>query len=115
MIKLDKSDRVVKWGSEPIKIYYINPLDGKPHRYYPDFYVELSNGSKYILEIKPYKESITPKSNTKTGRARPRKTVLKEHLTYRKNRAKWKYAEAFCKKRGVIFQVITEKELEIML
>ena len=39
MLWCDQTPSVTEWGSEEIAIPYISPLDGKRHRYYPDFYV----------------------------------------------------------------------------
>ena len=37
---LDKHPHVTRWNSEEIIIPYRSPIDGKMHRYFPDFYVE---------------------------------------------------------------------------
>ena len=38
----DITHSVQEWGSEEIIIPYISPVDGKRHRYFPDFYVKIS-------------------------------------------------------------------------
>ena len=43
MVYCDTTDKVIKWASEEVTVKYISPLDRKWHKYYPDFYVELSN------------------------------------------------------------------------
>ena len=40
MSYLDKHPHVTKWNSEEIIIPYRSCVDGKMHRYFPDFYVE---------------------------------------------------------------------------
>ena len=39
MLWCDQTPSVQEWGSEEIIIPYTSPVDGKRHRYYPDFYV----------------------------------------------------------------------------
>ena len=59
MIYCDTNNSVLEWGSEEIIIPYLSPMDGKVHRYFPDFYIKIRqrNGSikKMIIEIKPKK------------------------------------------------------------
>ena len=38
---VDITPTVKEWGSEEIIIPYISPVDGKRHRYFPDFYVKI--------------------------------------------------------------------------
>lgn len=114
---LDANPSVKKWCSECVVINYIDPtkLDkngrvGRKRRYYPDFYFETEKNSKiqaFLVEIKPYKEVIQPK---KSGR-KSRKTMIYESNTYKVNVAKWKAAQYWCDKMGVIWKIITEKEL----
>ena len=37
MVQLDRNEKVIEWGSEEVIIPYRSPLDGKVHRYFPDF------------------------------------------------------------------------------
>ena len=39
MVWCDRNINVEEWGSEEIIIPYISPVDGRVHRYFPDFYV----------------------------------------------------------------------------
>ena len=50
----DRTNSIVEWGSEEIIIPYRSPLDGKPHRYYPDFYIKAKkkNGKNIGKNIK---------------------------------------------------------------
>ena len=103
----DYTPSVTKWGSEEIFIPYISPVDGKKHRYYPDFYVEIG-GKKYIVEVKPFRQTLEPKTQKKVT-----KTYINEVFTYAVNKAKWTAAEKFCKSTGLEFMIITEKELKV--
>ena len=61
----DLNENVLEWGSEEIALPYRSPLDNRIHRYFPDFYIKVreSNGQiqKYIIEVKPKKQTIEPK------------------------------------------------------
>ena len=48
---LDGNDSILKWSSEEIVIPYRSPIDGKVHRYFPDFWVKTSQGET-LIEIK---------------------------------------------------------------
>lgn len=116
MSYLDKHPHVTKWNSEEIVIPYRSPIDGKMHRYFPDFYVEQINKEKrkekVLIEVKPYAQTRPPKvQNTK--RNKPTKRYINEVKTWGINSAKWNAAEEFCKDRGYIFRIITENELGI--
>lgn len=116
MSYLDKHPHVTKWNSEEIVIPYRSPIDGKMHRYFPDFYVEQINRQKkkekVLIEVKPYAQTQAPKvQNTK--RNKPTKRYINEVKTWGINSAKWNAAEEFCKDRGYIFRIITENELGI--
>ena len=91
---------------------YRSPIDNKIHRYFPDFYIKVkeSNGKikRYIIEIKPKKQTIEPKV-----KKRKTKGYIYEVYEYAKNQAKWKAAEEFCKDRMWEFKVLTEDELGI--
>ena len=105
----DNNTNVLKWGSENVIVPYISPLDGKVHKYYVDNFVIIREGSqikKYLIEIKPSKQTQAP--NTKYKK--------KEHLIYEQsawiiNQAKWNAAKELCKKKGFDFLILTEKHL----
>ena len=108
MIKLDRTESVILWNSEGIAIPYLSPLDGKEHRYFPDFIVKVKNRQglikTHLIEIKPHAQTQlrTQKHNTRK--------FLSEVATFAVNTAKWKAAEEFCKEQGWTFQIITEKD-----
>lgn len=114
---LDYNKNVLEWSSESIRISYIDPtkgrygmLDekvGKKRSYYPDFMVKFKGGKKYLIEIKPEKHLRMPKNKGKKSK----KTLLERENIYLVNQAKFKAANLFCKKMGMEFKVITEKQL----
>jgi hypothetical protein len=108
----DKNKNILEWGSEEISLPYRSPLDGKIHRYFPDFYVKIreNNGSvqKYIIEVKPKKQTIEPKVQRKKT-----KGYIFEVTEWARNQAKWKVAEEYCDDRRWKFKIITEDELGI--
>ena len=103
----DNTSSVIEWGSEEIAIPYISPVDGKRHKYYPDFYVKVGN-KKYMVEVKPTRQTKEPRTQKKIT-----KRYVTEVVTYSVNKAKWKAAEEFCKDYGWEFMLITEKELKV--
>ena len=107
MVYCDTSKAILEWGSEEIIIPYISPVDGKRHRYYPDFYVK-SKGKKYIVEVKPLRQTKEPKTQKKVT-----KKYINEVVTWSVNNAKWKAATEFCKDYNMEFMIITEKELRV--
>jgi hypothetical protein len=38
---LDENSSIVQWSSEELAIPYVSPLDGRVHRYFPDFIVKI--------------------------------------------------------------------------
>ena len=107
MVWADTSTSVAEWGSEEIVVPYISPVDGKRHRYFPDFYIKVK-GKKYMVEVKPLYQTKEPKTQKRID-----KKYIREVVTYSVNRAKWKAAQKFCKANGWQFQIITEKELKV--
>tara|TARA_B100000131_G_scaffold249747_1_gene243072 strand:- start:2397 stop:2834 length:438 start_codon:yes stop_codon:yes gene_type:complete len=108
----DSNINILEWGSEEMYVWYRSPVDNRPHRYFPDFYIKAkeSNGKikKYIIEVKPQKQTKPP-SKPK----RQTKGYLREAFEYARNQAKWKAANEWCIDRGFEFKVLTEKELGI--
>ena len=104
----DRNRNIIEWGSEEFFIPYVSPLDNKPHRYYPDFYMKLKDGKRYVIEVKPKRQCVPPIKGKKQ-----KKTFIREVAEYAKNQAKWKAAKSFCEVRQLTFKVVTEKELVI--
>ncbi len=108
----DNNENVLEWGSEEIALPYRSPLDNKIHRYFPDFYIKVKEGNgytqKYLIEIKPKKQTVEPKIKKKKTRG-----YIYEVTEWAKNQAKWKVAQDFCEDRQWKFKIITEDELGI--
>lgn len=105
----DNNINVIKWGSENVIVPYISPIDTKVHRYFIDNYVVIQEGekiTKYLIEIKPYKQTLPPVTKYKK-----QQHLIYEQKQYIVNQAKWESARQFCKKNGLTFLIITEKEL----
>ena len=112
MVYCDLNENILEWGSEEIALPYRSPIDNRIHRYFPDFYIKVKESSgqikKYIIEIKPKKQTIEPKVQK-----RKTKSYIYEVYEYAKNQAEWKAAEEFCKDRLWEFKVLTEEDLGI--
>ena len=108
----DSTTNVLEWGSEEIALPYRSPIDNKVHRYFPDFYIKVKENTgqikRYIIEIKPKKQTIAPKVQKKKT-----KGYVYEVYEYARNQAKWKAAREWCADRRVEFKIVTEKELGI--
>ena len=109
----DLNENILAWGSENIIIPYVNPLDGKVHRYFVDNFIVFKGkdgvNNKFLIEIKPSKQTQRP---VKT-KYKKQKTILYEQKMYIQNTAKWEAANKWAKKKGYKFLIITEKELNI--
>jgi hypothetical protein len=105
----DTNPSVLKYANEELVIPYLSPVDNRPHRYFVDFVILVKNRNgdlkKYAVEIKPEHQTEPPRQTRKTKR------YLTELATYAVNTAKWKSADAYCKKNDMEFMIITEKHL----
>lgn len=110
---LDENSSIVQWSSEELAIPYVSPLDGRVHRYFPDFIVKIKRDSTpttiHMIEIKPAAQTKIP-TVRKTSQPVTRKYIT-EVMTYGVNNAKWQAATEYCNDRGWKFIVITEREL----
>lgn len=108
----DSNPNILEWSSEPFPIQYFDYSTNKTRRYFPDLYLKIRNKNnlikKYLVEIKPEKQTKPPKPRNKKT-----KTFLNEMLTYQKNQSKWAQAEEFCRQNNMIFMLLTENELGI--
>ena len=115
MFYLDNHPEIIKWCSEEVIIPYKSPIDGRWHRYFPDFWVQKKDGTVIVIEVKPRSQTRPPdprnKNKTPTGRVSRR--FLNEVKTWGINEAKWKAAQEYCKDRKWQFKIMTEKELGI--
>lgn len=100
IIWCESCPKVAHWGSECTCINYYNPVDQKTHRYYPDFVVQLDDGTVMIVEIKPSNQTVPPDSENSWA-----------YRTYAVNSAKWKALEKLCEEKGYKFCILTEKTI----
>ncbi len=118
---LDKNDDILSWASEELVIPYKSPVDGRFHRYFPDFLVKLRTKDgqlkTLLIEVKPKKQSRPPEK-----KKRVTKQYINEVTTWGVNQAKWKSAIEYCKDRkwefvvmvsdtGAKFETLTERDL----
>ena len=112
MVHLDNNPNVIEWSNEEIVIPYLSPVDGKWHRYFPDFFARIRNkegiSESMIIEVNPKSQSVPPKVQNRVT-----KRYIREVVTYGINEAKWKAAEEYCKDRKWKFLVVTEEQLGI--
>lgn len=83
MNELEINPEVISYDKCRSSIEY--ELEGKIHRYLPDFVINWSNGLKEIIEVKP-----------------------KCFIGFGVNPTKFAYAEPYCKSKGYEFRVVTE-------
>lgn len=107
---LDNNPNVKRWNSEGIVIPYYDKTRSKWRKYYVDNYVEILEGNvlkKYLIELKPYKETQKPVSK----KGKKRTALLTEQAIYDTNCSKWLYAIKFCKEHSLDFLLLgyTEK------
>jgi TnsA endonuclease N terminal len=108
---LDRHHDVIEWNSEEKIIPYKSPIDGKYHRYFPDFFVKRKNKDGIVehllIEIKPEYQTKPPlrKGNEKR--------YINEVMTWGINEAKWKAAKEYCEDKKYKFIILTEKHLNI--
>lgn len=116
MMHLDEHPDVLEWSSEEIIIPYRSPIDGRVHRYFPDFFVKKKGRDGIIesllIEVKPLAQTQQP-TLMEVKNQRPTKRYIREVMTWGINSAKWKAAEEYCKDRKWKFVIMTERELGI--
>ena len=75
MVYADTNTKVIRWNSEELVIPYKSPFDGKVHRFFPDFWIEVKGeGGKInhiVIEVKP-KVQIGPPKMGKTAKSKYR-------------------------------------------
>ena len=58
----DQNDNIIWWASEEVIVPYKHPMDGRYHRYFPDFIIKVrqKNGQSktMMIEIKPEYQKI---------------------------------------------------------
>ena len=101
---LDSHPSVIEWGSECLRIPYVNPLTGKSTIYVPDFLIKYADAQGRtrveLVEVKPKKETFLEAAKSKRDKAY---VIL--------NTAKWQAAIAFCAKHGIYFRILNEDDI----
>jgi hypothetical protein len=105
MMFCDNNPAIEHWASESVKIPYRDPLTGKNTIYVPDFLIVYldRNQKKHaeLIEIKPNNQAtLEAVGKNKLNQAQ-----------YIRNLAKWEAAQAWCKKYGIKFRVISERDI----
>lgn len=112
MDMLDTNKNVLEWSSEELVIPYFSPVDGRWHRYFPDFKAKVRKPDGRIhvqvIEVKPFAQTMMPNLKRKKT-----KKLLVEMATWAINDAKWKAAREYCADRGWEFLLLTERDLGI--
>jgi hypothetical protein len=103
----ENNPRIVNWSSEPFVIKYFSPIDEKYHKYHPDFYMKLDDGSQYVIEVKPMKD-ITKPGIPRKKTAKKIASYKRALITYQTNLAKFEFAKRWCVSKGMVFKIITE-------
>ena len=99
----DNNPRVKRWSSEEVIIPYLYEVDKRYHRYFMDLKLVMEDGSTWLIEIKPDKETKIPTGSKKTKR------YITESFTYVKNINKWTAAKEYASDRGWHFEIWTEQ------
>lgn len=107
----DGASHVTNWTSESYIVPYMNPIDGKYHKYFIDNSIILKDKTgiehKFLVEIKPKRKTMTPTVSRKKSTA----TILHEKVEWVKNQSKWRSGRMFAEKHGMKFIILTEEDL----
>lgn len=108
----DSNPNVIEWGSECVTVEYFDPVLRRSRTYFIDNYVKIKEGNiikRYLVEIKPLKQTVAPKDTGKRKKAH----LLYEQQQFATNSlGKWPAAREFAKKHGMEFIIITDKDLQ---
>lgn len=114
MRHLDEHPHVIQWSSEEVAVPYKSPIDGKYHRYFPDFIVRMKDRDGIVkvrmIEIKPASQSKPP--TVRKDGEKISKKYLTEVARWGINQAKWEAAQEYCKDRNWTFIVLTERDIK---
>lgn len=111
----DLTESILSYQSEEFFIPYVSPIDGKYHRYFPDFFIKYKdkegNIRKVVIEIKPEKDLKEPEKNPK----RKTKSWAYRVKTWAVNQQKFSAARKYCEEKNYEFRIFSEKDLGITL
>jgi hypothetical protein len=101
----DTHPSIQRWASEAISIPYRDPLTNKQTIYIPDFFIQYvdKTGKMFVelIEVKPSNQAtLESVGKSKYNQAQ-----------FVKNQAKWQAAQTWCKRQGIKFRVLSEKDL----
>ena len=65
---VDENKNIVKWSSEEVVVPYRCQTDNRIHRYFIDVKLIMSNGSTYLVEIKPKSQCKPPKQPSRKSK-----------------------------------------------
>ena len=103
----DTSSSIIKWNSEDVVVSYISPKDGKPHRYFVDFWIKYidkqGNTKTALVEVKPFHQTVPPK----------KKDDIKSMVLYAVNLAKWEAAKKVADASNCEWMLLHEYNLGI--
>lgn len=101
----DNHPNIINWANEAIKIPYRNPLTGKQSIYVPDFLVVYQdkdgNQRTELVEIKPSSQTTLESA----GKNKQNQAAVAVNM------AKWQAANAWAKRTGITFKVISESDI----
>lgn len=101
----DNRPEIINWANEAIKIPYRHPITGKQTIYVPDFLVVYQdkdgNQRTELVEIKPSSQTTMESA----GKSKQNKAAVIVNM------AKWQAANAWAKRAGITFRVISEADI----
>jgi hypothetical protein len=108
----DLNENILEYSSEEIVIPYMDRSTNRVRRYFPDAYIKVKqpdgNIKKYLIEIKPSKQTIPPPKPKRQTRR-----YIAEAMEFVKNQSKWEAAREYCRDRMMEFKILTEHDLGI--
>jgi len=100
----DNNKNILQWASESVAIQYRHPFTGKITNYIPDFLITYQTKDNTmqaeLIEIKPSSQSVIEGKMSEQAR-----------MVVAVNQAKWAAARAWAQRNGLVFRILTEKEL----
>lgn len=108
---LDENPRVIRWGSECIKVKYYSCLDNKEHEYFPDFFFVYNDGGvekKIVVEVKP-KKHLTKPEKPKKITEKSLANYQRDCTTYVKNMEKARACKFYCDQNMMEYKFVTEE------
>ena len=104
MMFLDNNKNILQWASESVAIQYRHPFTGKITNYIPDFLITYRTKNNTmqaeLVEIKPHGQSVIEGKMNEKAR-----------MVVAINHAKWQAARVWAQANGLVFRVLTEREL----